>query len=205
MFDYFFPGNKKKKPKRVKGENYSEKIMNIKKEININKNNPMKGNHDVVFEEGESMYKSEKGSTKNKTHRSIQPSNPAQSSKKHRRAGSQITLHGKANKELFKNPKHQLAIRAGKGTTLKALAASSVKKFAGANTSRAQGGAKKNTLGRSKSKEKSPKLRKSNQRSNILAKVAKIEDMRKKEEKSTMNRAMKIHNNQLRKSQKYLK
>lgn len=79
VFDYFFPGMKKKKPKKIKGENYSEKIMNIKREYG-SKQNPVKGSHDVIFEEQESMYKSEKGSAKHvKSHRSIQPSNPGQS------------------------------------------------------------------------------------------------------------------------------
>ena len=75
-------------------------------------------------------------------------------------------------------------------TKLGALAPSSVKKYTG---------------GISKSKEKSPKLRKSNQKSDILSKIAKIESLQKKNEKNSINRALKAHNNQLKKSQKYLK
>ena len=37
VFDYFFPGMKKKKPKKVKGDNYSERIMNIKREYGSKK------------------------------------------------------------------------------------------------------------------------------------------------------------------------
>jgi hypothetical protein len=79
VFRYFFPGEEKKKPKKkVKGENYSEQIMNMKREINDN--NAAKLKQDVAFEKQELMYKSEKESRNNaKTNRSIQPSNPAQS------------------------------------------------------------------------------------------------------------------------------
>jgi hypothetical protein len=207
VFDYFFPGSKKKKPKKVKGENYSEKIMNIKKELNQNKMNPVMGNRDVIFEEQESMYKSDKEGSKNtKSHRSIQPSNPGQSFKSHRRAGSQINLHPKNAKPLVKPPKGQLAIKDGKKLNIKSLALSGLKKNPpGAMTSRRGPSAKKLNLSRSKSKDKSNKLHKSNQKSNIMSRVAKIEDMRKVSEKQSMNRAMKIHNNQLKKSQKFMR
>lgn len=198
VFEYFFPGNKKKKPKKkVKGENYSEKIMNIKKEYNDYKT--VRLNQDVVYEEQESMYKSDKESRNTKSHRSIQPSNPGQSKKAHRRVESQITLPSKANKELLKNPKMQLSVR-GKPGKLKALPPSTSKKASGPHTSR-----KNLNEPRSKSRDKSPKMHKSNTKSNILGRIAKIEDMRKMKEKQGLDRAMKTHNNQLRKSQKYLK
>jgi hypothetical protein len=103
VFDYFFPGSKTKKPKNVKGDNYSEKIFNIKKEAQNSKYlNPIKGNHDVIFED-ETQYKSGTESRKvPKSHRSIQPSNPGQSFKSHRRAESQVSLHSKGTKALIK-------------------------------------------------------------------------------------------------------
>jgi hypothetical protein len=74
VFGYFFPGEEKKKPKKkVKGDNYSEQIMNMKREINDNNAAKLKQ---------ELMYKSEKEKeirNNAKTNRSIQPSNPAQS------------------------------------------------------------------------------------------------------------------------------
>lgn len=38
-----------------------------------------------------------------------------------------------------------------------------------------------------------------------MSKIGKIEDMRKRKEKNNLERALKSHNNQLRKSQKYLR
>jgi len=204
VFDYFFPGNKKKKPKNnIKGQNYSEKIMNMKREYNDSKG-AIRGNHDVNFEDPDSMYKSDKESRRTKTNRSIQPSNPGQSKKSHRRVESQLALHSKGNKDLIKNSKARLSARGKKGK-LNAIMPSSVKKFnGGAQTSRAGASAKRMTS-RSKSKGKGDKLHKSNQKSHIMNKIAKIEDMKKRQDKQTLDRAMKIHNNQMRKSQKYLR
>lgn len=203
VFDYFFPGNKKKKPKNVKGDNYSEKILNIKKELS---QNPARGGNEVGFEDKESTYRSDKGSAKPvKSQRSIQPSNPAQSKKMHRRVESQVLLHPKGGKGLILNTKNLSPAKGAKAGKLNALVPSSSKKFAGAQTSRAGPSDKQKSVGRSKSRDKPSKLKESNQKSHILNKIAKIEDMRKREEKNSMNRAIKIHNNQLRKSQKYLK
>lgn len=119
VFDYFFPGNKKKKPKKdIKGVNYSERIMNIKREYTASKGGTNGGN-DVVFEEPESMYKSDKESRAPKTNRSRQPSNPGQSKKSHRRVESQINLHSRANKDFVKNSKEQLSVRGIKKGKLK--------------------------------------------------------------------------------------
>lgn len=206
VFDYFFPGSKKKKPKtNKKGENYSERIMNIKKDFKTNRAGPIKANHEVAFEEQNSTYKSDKESNKNpKSHRSIQPSNPNQSKKSMRGAQSQANLNPKA--DISKDSKvNRSSSKNLNSAKLGALAPSSVKKYAGAQTARDNSSAKKSAGGRSKSKEKSPKLRKSNQRSEILSKIAKIESLQKKNEKNSINRALKTHNNQLKKSQKYLK
>lgn len=200
VFNYFFPGNKNKKPKKVKGENYSEKIMNMKKEYNT-KDKMIRGNHDVIFEDQESMYKSEKETNKApKSHRSIQPSNPGQSKKSHRRVESQINLHS-SSKDLLKSQKGMTTGRKS-AKDLNPLVPSSTKKYTGALTSRKE--KSDHSRSRSKSKDKS-KLKKSNQKSHILNQVAKIEDMKRRKDKDNLNRAMKIHNNQLRKSQKYIK
>lgn len=206
VFDYFFPGNKKKKPKKnTKGNNYSEKIMNMKREYNGTGQSRM--NQDVIFEEPESMYKSDKESRRTKTNRSIQPSNPAQSKKSHRRAESQVALHNKGNKDFMIGSRKQ-----NKKKGLNDLRGTKKKyQTNGGMTSRAQNSNKRLPQARSKSKDRnmggpgSKKLHKSNTKSHIMGKVAKIEDMRKKQERNNLERAMKIHNNQMRKSQKYIR
>lgn len=207
VFDYFFPGSKKKKPKAAKkGENYSERIMNIKKTTGLNRAGPIRASHEVAFEEQNSTYKSDRDSNKNpKSHRSIQPSNPNQSKKSMRGTQSQANLNSRA--DVSKDSKHnRSSSKHLNSAKLGALAPSSVKKYAGAQTARDNNAsAKKSAAGRSKSKEKSPKLRKSNQKSEILSKIAKIESLQKKNEKNSINRALKTHNNQLKKSQKFLK
>jgi len=201
VFDYFFPGNKKKKPKKnAKGNNYSEKIMNIKREFGDTKSK--RQGQDVIFEEQESMYKSDKESRRTKTNRSIQPSNPGQSKKSHRRVESQIALHSKANKDLTNNQKGNITARGPKTKNLNSLKGVSKKYVSGGQTSRKAGSNKRLSKGANKSKDK---LHKSNQKSHIMGKIAKIEDMRKKQERDNLERAMKTHNNQLRRSQKYLK
>ena len=114
----------------------------------------VKNNHDVIFEEQESMYKSEKESPKHmKSHLSIQPSNPGQSKKSYRKVESQLNLNSAANRSLVKNDKVMSSTKNIKLGKLRAIIPSSVKKLGGGQTFRRNNSEK--MVGNSKSRSNS--------------------------------------------------